>query len=97
VYDPPYESPLEDSFAWNLSKHLRRDTRLEKQVVVSTVCGAFRMDFVATSAAGQRIAFECDGAEFHEFRRDEWRDAMILGGGGADSIIRLEGAILHIT
>lgn len=94
MYDPPYESPLEDSFAWNLAKYLRRDTQLEKQVEISTICGVFRLDFVATSDTGERIAFECDGAEFHEVRRDEWRDAMILGSGSIDSIIRLRGSDL---
>jgi len=48
MYDPPYESPLEDCFAWALSKYLRPGTNLQKQVEVKTICGDFRVDFVAT-------------------------------------------------
>jgi hypothetical protein len=91
MYDPPYESPLENYFAWQMSKYLRRDTTLRKQVEAQTICGRFRMDFVAISPSGKRIAYECDGEEFHEPRRDEWRDAMILGTDSVDAIIRLRG------
>lgn len=94
MYDPPYESPLEDAFAWGLSKVLHPGTILEKQVEVKTICGDFRLDFVATAVAGRRVAYECDGAEFHEQQRDEWRDAMILGANAVDSIIRLRGSDL---
>ena len=94
MYDPPYESPLEDAFAWGLTKHLRPGTNLQKQVEVRTICGDFRLDFVATTASGLRVAYECDGAEFHEAQRDEWRDAMILGSNAVDTIIRLRGSDL---
>lgn len=94
MYDPPYESPLEDEFAWRISKYLNRKTVLAKQIEVETICGAFRIDFVATTQSGIRVAYECDGEQFHEPRRDEWRDAMILGSGLVDSIIRLRGADL---
>ena len=94
MYDPPYESLLEDAFAWGLSKVLSPGTILEKQVEVKTICGDFRLDFVATAVAGRQVAYECDGAEFHEQQRDEWRDAMILGANAVDSIIRLRGSDL---
>ena len=77
MYDPPYESPLEDTFARGLSKFLRPGTNLEKQVEVTTICGDFRLDFVATTMAGRRVAYECDGAEFHDAQRDEWRDSVV--------------------
>jgi hypothetical protein len=94
MYDPPYDSPLEDSFAWALTKYLRPGTNLEKQVEVRTICGVFYLDFVATTTTGRRVAYECDGGEFHEAQRDEWRDAMILGANAVDTIIRLRGSDL---
>ena len=95
-YDPPYESPLEDVFAWSLSKYIDRDVDLFKQFEAPTICGQFRIDFVAVAPTGYRVAYECDGADFHEDSRDEWRDAMILGAGHVDSIVRLRGQdIVH--
>lgn len=93
-YDPPYESPIEDAFAWNLIKHLDPATYLVKQHPAPTICGSFRLDFVAI-AGSRRIAFECDGAEFHDRLRDECRDAMILWSGHVDMVYRLKGADLH--
>lgn len=94
AYDPPYESPIEDAFAWHVVKHLDATVAFEKQVEVGTTCGGFRIDFVAASA-GRRIAFECDGAEYHNELRDECRDAMILSAGHVDAVYRLAGADLH--
>jgi len=88
-YDPPYDSPLEDLFAHNISKYLGTNVVLNKQVDVETICGTFRVDFVAD--CGPKIAFECDGAEYHDAARDEWRDAMILGADAVDVIYRLRG------
>ena len=31
-YDPPYDSPIEDIFAWNTVKYLSEQTVLSKQV-----------------------------------------------------------------
>ena len=94
MYEPPYDSPLEDQFAWKLSKYLRPGTTLEKQVPVRTICGTFRIDLVATTSSACRIAYECDGAEFHDAGRDQWRDAMILGAEAVDAIVRLRGSDL---
>jgi len=94
-YDPPYDSPLEDDFAWSLSKYIDRDVALFKQFDTPTICGDFRIDFVAVAATGYKVAYECDGADFHEDSRDEWRDAMILGAGHVDSIVRLRGQDIH--
>ena len=43
---------------------------------------------------GVKIGFECDGKEYHDSSRDDWRDAMILGGGHVDSIFRFRGCDL---
>jgi hypothetical protein len=94
IYLPPYDSPLEDLFAYNITKYLHDSVRLERQVEVKTICGVFRMDFVADCGA-KRVAFECDGRDYHDGGRDEWRDAMILDTGSVDVIYRLRGSDLH--
>ena len=89
--DPPYESPLEEAFAHNVIKYLDDGVTLGKQMEVNTICGQFRIDFVA-ERSGRRIGLECDGADFHPSPlRDEWRDAMILGDGPIVSIYRFRG------
>jgi len=96
MFDPPYESPIEELFAWNVVKYLDSSVDFEKQVSVRTICGEFRLDFLA-QYEGKRVAFECDGREYHDLNRkgrDEWRDAMILGGNAADVIYRLRGTDL---
>ncbi|GEM_PF-1321400 len=93
AYDPPYDSPLEDNFARCLIPHLSARGKLHKQVGVSTICGRFIFDFVA-SLGDRKVAFECDGKEFHNPHRDEWRDAMILGAKAVAVIYRMRGGDL---
>lgn len=88
------ESELERLFAENLLKYLSDDALLTTQVNVNTICGNFRLDFVVLSN-DKKYAFECDGQEFHNESRDEWRDAMILGAGAVDFIYRLRGPDLY--
>lgn len=94
IYNPPYDSPIEDIFAYNYIKYANEESSLDSQVSVQTLCGRFILDFVLTTTDGSRIAVECDGQEFHEFSRDEWRDAMILGERHVDAIYRIRGADL---
>lgn len=97
-YEPPYESPIEDDFAWHMAKYLDDATELHKQVVAPTPWGCFRLDFVAVRF-GIRIGFECDGAAYHEDEfRDRCRDAAIFKMGHVDVIYRLRGAdLFHRT
>jgi hypothetical protein len=88
-----FDSPLEELLFDQLSKQLPRGAPLENQVDVETICGPFRLDFMAT-VQNRRIGIECDGKEFHDQYRDEWRDAMILGDRRADEIIRFRGCDL---
>jgi hypothetical protein len=88
------ESPLEEDFAYHLTKYLDTTISLIPQHEVSTICGTFRIDFVAQGPAGL-IGFECDGKDFHERDRDEWRDAMILGTKSVDAIYRLRGSDIY--
>lgn len=66
----------------------------DSQVEVETICGTFRLDFVTFGQNTFRVAFECDGKDFHNEARDEWRDAMILGSGEVDIIYRFRGSDL---
>jgi hypothetical protein len=94
IYNPPYDSPLEDDFAYHITKYLDPTIRLTPQYEVKTICGTFRLDFVA-EAAGRKIGFECDGKDFHDVSRDEWRDAMILGSKSIDAIYRMRGSDIY--
>ena len=87
-----FESVLEREFAHSMLKFLRSDALLKSQVEVKTLCGVFRLDFVVTCPPDYRIAFECDGKEFHDESRDEFRDAIIIGDVFVDSIYRLRGS-----
>lgn len=92
-FNPPYESSLEELFAINVIKYLDDSVVFQKQVLVETICGQFRIDFVIDTGL-KKVAIECDGKEFHDKSRDEWRDAMILGAGAVDVVYHLRGADL---
>lgn len=92
--DNPHESELEVLFAWNAEKYLATAESMRCQVEVPTPWGTFRPDFVAAAPDGSRVAFECDGSDFHDEAHDEWRDAMILGSSSILAIYRLPGAAL---
>jgi very-short-patch-repair endonuclease len=94
-YNPPYDSPIEDSFAKFALKYFNQELKMDSQVVVKTICGKFRLDFVVTDAKGRKTVIECDGKEFHEGSRDEWRDAMILGSTDIDEIYRIRGSEIN--
>lgn len=79
-FDSPCDSPIEDIFAGHCLKHLRGDISVDRQVEVDTEHGRFRIDFVLT-AGEKRIVVECDGRDFHNSFRDEFRDAILLGEG----------------
>ncbi len=87
------ESPIESEFANHLLKHLRDDLALEAQVEVKALGNKFRLDFVVRDDC--RIAFECDGREFHEDFRDEVRDALLLGEDCVDVVYHIDGSFIH--
>jgi len=88
------ESPLEETFIHTLEKYLSTKSEIFPQYEVMTLAGKFRLDFLLT-IEDKKIAFECDGVEFHDEWRDEWRDALILGSGEIDTIYRFRGKDLH--
>ena len=91
IYTPPYDSPIEDKFAYHYIKYASDDVDMVAQFEALTLCGRFIIDFVLLASNGKRIGIECDGREFHDESRDEWRDAMIIGEGHVDVIYRLRG------
>jgi len=94
-YDPPYDSPIEGIFAWNLTKYLRDDVEFKKQYKVSTEYGNFYLDFIVR-IDGRYIGFECDGKEFHkDSLRDEFRDAFILSTQNIEKIYRFKGKDIY--
>ncbi len=93
-YDPPYERPLEDEFAWQLVKYLRPISGLQYQVKVETPCANVWVDFVVEHGA-RRIGFEVgtleDGVDPEQ---EHHRDALVLGSGALDVLYRFRGADL---
>lgn len=92
TYSPPYNSPIEDAFAYHFSKYANEEVRLDRQVSVQTICGLFVLDFVAQAPSIGCVAIECDGKDFHNESRDEWRNAMILGTNSVNAIYRIRGS-----
>jgi hypothetical protein len=95
TYNPPYDSPIEDIFARNYVKYSSETVEFIPQYQVNTLCGLFILDFVVIDKNGYKVGIECDGKDFHDTSRDEWRDAMILGEEKIDVIYRLRGGDIN--
>lgn len=93
-YDPPYERPLEDEFAWQLVKYLQPISGLQYQVKIETLCAHVWVDFVVEHGA-RRIGLDIGnvGEESDEDQK-RYRDALILGSGALDVLYRFRGADL---
>lgn len=90
-YIPPYDSPIENLFAFHFCHYARDDIEMIPQYAVETICGRFVLDFLLIDKSGYKVGVECDGRDFHNEYRDEWRDAMILGDNHLQAIYRLRG------
>lgn len=88
------ESPIERLFREGISPRLNESVRLTEQVKCETPWGLFIPDFVI-EVGSDRIAVECDGEEFHDESRDEWRDWLLLSEKSVDEVFRFPGAALH--
>jgi very-short-patch-repair endonuclease len=86
------DSPIEEKLAYHAIKYISDDTELISQFGIKTICGEFRVDFIIRDNKGLCVAIECDGRNFHDEHRDEWRDAMILGDSDISAILRFKGA-----
>src|SRR5689334_10635520 len=84
------ESPLEEQFIQSLEKYLNPRSDIIPQYEVQTILGKYRLDFVV-ALDGHLIGFECDGKEYHDAFRDEWRDALILHTKEIETIYRFRG------
>ena len=94
-YEPPYDSPIEDAFAWHCHKQIHPDVKCEKQVEVYTQHGLFRVD-LDYAIGDEHTAIECDGRDFHDAHRDEFRDAILIGGGHFATVYHFRGCdIVH--
>lgn len=95
-YDPPYERPLEDEFAWHLVKYLTPTSALSYQAELETPGGKFWIDF-ALEFGARRIGFELgDLTDSDDPEEQALRDALIVGTGGVDVLYRLRGQdVLH--
>ena len=89
------ESPIELEFARVLKAWIRPPDRWGNQVSVATAWATFRLDFLFESRMGVKIAFECDGQDFHSTFRDRCRDALILWSHKADVVVRIAGTDIH--
>src|SRR5437868_6129943 len=76
--DAYFESPIEREFGLALQKYISPGVELLQQLDLPTPWANFRADF-ALRLGDRVVVLECDGAEFHDPSRDEWRDAAILG------------------
>lgn len=94
-YKPPYDSPIDDLFAQHFLRYAAAGISFEPKYPAHTLCGIFVVDFLIADGNGRRIGIECDGREFHDLSRDEWRDGMILGEEHLDAIYRFRGQDLH--
>lgn len=94
AFSPPYDSPIEDRFAYHAVKYLSPSLDFEPQHRVPTQWGQFSLDFAAR-CGNKTIGIECDGRDYHQgddAERDDWRDAIILGASHVDAMYRLRGS-----
>jgi hypothetical protein len=92
-YDPPYERPLEDEFAWHLVKYLTPISGLQYQVRVETVAMPTWVDFLVEHGA-RRVGFEVGEVDEADTQALHYRDALLLGTGAVDVLYRFRGADL---
>ena len=97
-YNPPYERPLEDEFAWHLVKYLEPISGLEYQVRVETPCAHVWIDFVVAHNK-RRFGFEIGGLDAEDGTTDTelvYRDTLVIGSGSLDVLYRFRGNdLLH--
>lgn len=85
-------SHIEEICDAHLVKYLRRETRRTNQRPIRTAFGHFRADVALTCPlTGRVLVIECDGADYHDYCSDAWRDAAMLGSGFVDDVLRIEG------
>lgn len=103
-YDPPYERPVEDEFAWHLVKYLDPAVALAYQVKSDTPCAPVWIDFIIEQGA-RRVGIEVEdlprgtrGLSTEPFAASLRRDALVLGSGRLDVLyrVRAEDVLAHL-
>lgn len=92
--EPATESPIETQLDNAIRSHLHGRTSWHRQVSYRTDGGVFRVDFLA-SIDGRRVAIECDGKQFHDYRRDLRRDIYLLFSRSVHAVMRFPGGNIH--
>lgn len=88
-YNPPYEHPLEDEFAWHLVKYLDPESALGYQVRFDTPVANLWVDFVV-EIGSRRVGFECSTL-YEDENELALRDALLVGSGALNTLYRLRG------
>ncbi len=86
----PCNSPIENIFYMDIQKRLVPGAVISRQFECLTHIGRFYLDFLV-EIPGRRVAFECDGKDYHETIRDSGRDRAIVDAGLVHRIYRLRG------
>lgn len=87
-YDPPYDCPMHDEFAWHLVKYLKRGSGLRYQVQGPSVDRRRHpIDFVVEQG-DWRVGFMC-GASDEGAAHDRRWDALCVGQAAVDVLYRL--------
>lgn len=84
-YDPPYERPLDDEFAWHLVKYLSPVTRLEYRPADVGV------DFLV-EVDGRRAGFQITGYAHAPLEHLDQLDKQLVAGGQLDVLYRFRAA-----
>lgn len=88
------ESPIERRFLSAVQPELAGSVEAVCQKVFRCVGNHCRVDFFF-GAGDRQIVVECDGREFHDYRRDQKRDVEILTGTTVTDIVRFRGADIN--
>ena len=94
IYRPPYESPIEDDFAYNAVRSLSQGGQTCTATANANILRYFPSRLFDRSGK-RRVAVECDGKAFHRTARDLARDTLILGSYAVDTIFRLQGSNIY--
>ncbi|MFL0161566.1 hypothetical protein [Aquirufa salirivi] len=94
IYSPPYDSPIEDELIWHLTKYINPVIEVVPQFEIVTTRANYRLDF-ALEIEGKLIGIECDGKDYHNLRRDIWRDVEIINNSQIEEIFRFRGCDIY--
>lgn len=84
------ETPIERSF-FEVYRHFCAPTvKIRPQQRIEVPIRKFRLDFLLSTDRGN-VCIECDGKDYHDPAKDELRDALVLGSGLVQGVLRFPG------